>query len=71
MKITDDYNLNGTLIYSEEEFKIIDKIVKKKRCYYPWDLVEDTHKVDGAWYSIYHGNTKSNIIPKYLIKAEI
>lgn len=49
---------------------IIDSVVEEKRIMDPWDLVEDTHKPNGAWCQVYKdglGNRK--IIPVELIKA--
>ena len=33
--------------------KQIDKIITEKRILPPWDLVDKTHKRDGAWDRIY------------------
>ena len=49
---------------------IVDMVVEEKRKLNPWDLVEDTHRADGAWSQIYKdgaGNRK--VIPIALIKA--
>ena len=49
---------------------IIDSIVEEKRIMNPWDLVEDTHKPNGAWSRIYkNGLGNRKVIPVELIKA--
>lgn len=49
---------------------IIDPIVESKRAMNPWDLVDDTHKPNGAWSQIYqNGRGNHKIIPVSLIKA--
>lgn len=66
MPITIKYeniNLQG------EDQVIIDPIIEEKRELYPWDLVEDTHRVGGAWEIIFdNGNGYGNVIPLDLIK---
>lgn len=50
--------------------EIVDPIVEAKREMNPWDLVEETHKPDGAWSQIYkNGSGNRNVIPIGLIKA--
>lgn len=50
--------------------QIIDPIVEEKRSKDPWDLVEDTHKPNGAWSQIYkNGVGNHTVIPVTLIKA--
>ena len=50
---------------------IIDLIVNKKRFLNPWDMVEETHKPNGAWDKIYrNGLGNHQVIPNDLIRAE-
>ena len=50
--------------------KIIDEIVEKKREMDPWELVEETHKKNGAWEKIYkNGEGNRDVIPTELIKV--
>lgn len=52
------------------EKSIIDKIVCEKRELNPWDLVEETHKKDGAWDQTYrNGEGDKKLIPIELIKT--
>ena len=39
----------------EEYRRIIDSIVESKRNLNPWDMVSETHKMGGAWDSVYRG----------------
>ena len=39
----------------EEYIQIIDSIIESKRKLNPWDMVSETHKPGGAWYSVYRG----------------
>lgn len=55
---------------SEENKKIVDPIVEEKRDLPPWVLVEETHKLGGAWEQIYNnGKGSHHIIPTELIKV--
>ena len=48
----------------------VDKIVEEKRKLNPWDMVEETHKDDGAWSKVYRDGLGNHcIIPTELIKA--
>lgn len=50
---------------------IIDPIIEEKRKLNPWDLVEDTHKYNGAWSKTYkNGLGNKRVIPVELIKTE-
>lgn len=47
----------------------IDGIIKAKRALNPWDMVEETHKADGAWAKIFSdGIGNRQVIPISLIK---
>lgn len=53
-----------------QDKQLIDSIVESKRILAPWDLVEETHKKDGAWDRIYKdGLGAHEVIPVELIKA--
>ena len=68
MPITNDF---GDIPIGASDRPIIDGIVEAKRTLAPWDLVEDTHKPDGAWAQIYRGGIGNHeIIPRELIKTE-
>ena len=57
------YNEYKTQI-DEEEKRIIDPIIETKRAMKPWQLVEETHKKDGAWDRVYnHGIGNKQVIP--------
>lgn len=46
----------------------VDTIVEEKRELSPWDMVEDTHKQNGAWDQIYRsGKGNHQVIPRELI----
>ena len=48
---------------------VIDAIVEEKRILNPWDMVEETHKPDGAWAQIYKdGLGNRRITPIDLIR---
>lgn len=49
----------------------IDPIIQKLRVLYPWDLVEKTHNVGGAWDKTFQdGKGERHRIPKEAIKEE-
>lgn len=55
---------------AESDKAIIDPIVEEKRKLNPWDLVEDTHRANGAWSQVYRGGAGNRkVIPIALIKA--
>ena len=57
------YNEYKTQI-DEEEKRIIDPIIETKRAMKPWQLVEETHKKDGAWDRVYNqGIGNKQVIP--------
>lgn len=61
---------NGGVAVSPVDAAVIDKIVEEKRTLNPWDLVEETHKKDGAWAKIYRNGLGNHcMIPTDLIKA--
>ena len=67
MSITTAYE--GITIEAKDRARI-DPIVEAKRVLPPWDLVEDTHRKNGAWDQIYQdgaGNRK--VIPPDLIRV--
>ena len=48
---------------------ILILLLRKKRILNPWDMVEETHKKDGAWDATYiNGNGNHGIISVGLIK---
>lgn len=50
--------------------RIIDPIIEEKRRLNPWEMVHETHKKNGAWYTVYsEGNGNGKIIPKSLIAS--
>ena len=54
---------------TETVASIVDPIVESKRLLKPWDMVEETHKPNGAWAQIYQeGLGNHTIIPTSLIK---
>lgn len=49
--------------------EVIDPIIDEKRDKKPWDLVEDTHRKDGPWDTIYrNGQGERQVIPIDLLK---
>ena len=55
---------------SRDNLNRMNKIIEEKRILNPWELVEDTHKQDKAWYEIYKdGAGEHQVIPKSLIRA--
>ena len=66
MPITLCEDIQGNLdsIFSEDEKAIINKIVEEKRLLNPWDMVAETHKLGGAWATIYqNGAGNHKVIP--------
>ena len=62
-------NYENTISLCEKDAEIVNGIIEEKRDLDPWQLVNDTHKADGAWARIYDngaGNHKE--IPTSLIK---
>lgn len=52
-----------------EDARHVDRIVEEKRILNPWDMVEETHKPNGAWAQIYQdGKGNHNEIPIGLIR---
>lgn len=67
MKITIIYQTN----LDSNDQKIINDIVQKKRLVNPWDLVEETHVLNGAWDRTYqNGLGNKKIISHDLIRKE-
>lgn len=57
--------------FDREDQRIIDRIVEAKRELPPWDLVEETHKKDGAWDKVFkNGAGERDVITIELIKRE-
>lgn len=55
--------------FQVEDIKMINGIVEEKRLLKPWDMVNETHKADGAWSLVYdNGVGNRKIIPRSLIK---
>jgi len=68
MPITMKY---GYMPINQEDKVLIDSIIESKRVLNPWELVEDTHKPDGAWSKVYNaGAGKHQTISHQLIQAE-
>lgn len=66
MPITNTYY--GVSIESDDEC-IINPIVDKKSRLNPWDMVEETHKANGAWDQVYkNGKGNKQVIPFDLIQ---
>lgn len=62
-------NFDSFSLLSKRDQTLIDEIVEQKRELYPWDLVSETHKPNGAWDQIYRkGLGNREIIPPDLIK---
>lgn len=52
-----------------DDFSEFNFIIDEKKDLNPWDMVEETHKENGAWYKIYNnGIGNREIIPVDLIK---
>lgn len=68
MPITLPYK--GYSITSKDE-DVISPILTEKREMEPWDLVEDTHKIGGAWWTLYdEGRGRGKVIPASMILKE-
>lgn len=68
LKITEEYD--DIPIY-QDDYENIDKIVKDKSDYDPWNLVKETHKIGSAWHQTYNdGKGYKCIIDKELIMNE-
>lgn len=64
--ITLTYNDPGI---EDTDQQIVNPIIESRRGLYPWDLVNETHKTGGAWYTVFkNGEGNKQIIPKQLIK---
>ena len=60
MPIYNEYNVE----IDNEDRRIIDNIIEAKREMKPWQLVEETHKKNGAWDRVYNqGRGKKQLIP--------
>lgn len=65
MPILMQYNIK----IGKDDKKLIDSIVEEKRSLNPWEMVEDTHRPNGAWDSIYRdGRGASDVIPVEMIE---
>lgn len=61
---------NGLNLESSNQ-TIIDRVIEDRRNQKPWDLVNETHKKDGAWDKVYQdGKGERDTIPLDLIRAE-
>lgn len=66
-KIERSYDINT--LFDIKEKNIIDDIVEEKRNLNPWEMVEETHKANGAWYHVFNnGLGNGDIIEKELIQ---
>jgi uncharacterized phage-associated protein len=78
-KVYNDYCKYGgmpVLLYTDKpkintaDRMIIDKIVENKRKQKIWYMIEDIHRVNGAWYQTYRdGKGNKQVIPIDLIKS--
>lgn len=60
MPIYNEYNVE----IDNEDRRIIDNIIETKRAMKPWQLVEETHKKNGAWDRVYNqGRGNKQLIP--------
>lgn len=63
-------NLIGSHNLFGSDLRIVDEVVEEKRSLYPWELVSETHKENGAWARTYNnGAGLHQVIPVSLIKA--
>ncbi len=59
----DDRSISG------KDVENVERIVEEKRILNPWDMVEETHKSNGAWAQIYqNGKGNHHVIPTDLIR---
>ncbi len=59
----------NVIALSSEDSKLIDNIIEVKRNLDPWTLVNDTHKIGGAWEKTFdNGRGNHREIPIPLIK---
>ena len=66
MPITNTYE---SIDIEPEDLQTINRIVEEKRKLDPWDMVEETHKKNGAWDQVYqNGIGNHKVIPHSLIK---
>ncbi len=71
MPITSKLNNSNVSDILPKDRKNIDNFTKDKRKLYPWDLVEETHRIGGAWDSTFmDGIGNHKIIYKKLIKKD-
>lgn len=59
MPITMQYEASN--IYLEDK-NLIDNIIESKRMLYPWDLVQETHKPNGAWDQTYRNGVGNHTV---------
>ena len=52
-----------------KDAEYIDAIIEAKRNMNPWELVDETHKENGAWHQIYYNEGESSVIPLDLIRT--
>lgn len=58
-----------TVVIQENDQRIINPIIEKKRILNPWDMVSDTHSSGKAWDLIYNdGLGDHQVIPQDLIR---
>lgn len=71
MPIAITYDEIDDLCVRKDTMDDIDDIIVEKRSLKPWDLVAETHKVNGAWDKTYdNGHGNHVVIPIEWIKAE-
>lgn len=72
MPITAIYEDSIVGCYSTSDINTIDTIIESKRELDPWDMVEETHKANGAWDRVFkNGLGNHNVIPKEFIREDI
>lgn len=60
-----------TVVIQENDQRIINPIIEKKRILNPWDMVSDTHSSGKAWDLIYNdGLGDHQVIPQDLIRSK-
>ncbi len=61
----------GNHSFEADDKNLIDSIISEKRVDNPWDLVEETHKENGAWDKTFrNGSGNKDIIPIEMIKND-
>ena len=54
--------------FTQDELRLMDSVINKKRIIKPWDLVAETHQAGKPWDRVYrNGAGNGHIIPKEVI----